>query len=63
MKEAQHIATGRMVKASEVDYPEYYGNFQCPNCQMPLYLRKYTDAKGTTIAAFIIFHLSRTLIQ
>jgi hypothetical protein len=63
MKEAQHIATGRMVKASEVDYPEYYGNFHCPNCKMPLYLRKYTDAKGTTIAATFYHPKAETELQ
>lgn len=40
MKEARHIATGRIVQASEVDYPDYYGIFQCPHCKVVVHLRK-----------------------
>ena len=40
MKEACHIATGRIVRASEVDYSAYHGIFQCPHCKVALQLTK-----------------------
>ncbi|QMS86288.1 hypothetical protein HUN01_01325 (plasmid) [Nostoc edaphicum CCNP1411] len=52
MKEARHIATGRIVLASEADYAEYNGIFQCPHCKVPLRLKKeYTTRLGKTITA------------
>ncbi|AVH68444.1 hypothetical protein [Nostoc sp. 'Peltigera membranacea cyanobiont' N6] len=52
MKEARHIATGRIVLASEADYAEYNGIFECPHCKVPLRLRKeYTTRSGKTITA------------
>ncbi|MCC5649904.1 hypothetical protein LC609_08640 [Nostoc sp. XA013] len=61
MKEARHIATGRIVQASEVDYLEYYGIFQCPHCKVALRLRKeYTRSDGTTITAAFIHPLGET---
>ncbi|MEH2252166.1 hypothetical protein [Nostoc sp.] len=55
MKEARHIATGRIVQASEVDYLEYHGIFQCPHCKVALRLRKeYTRSDGTIITAAFI---------
>ena len=55
MKEARHIATGRIRSASEVDYSGYHGIFQCPHCKVALRLRKeYITPNGTTrTAAFI----------
>jgi hypothetical protein len=46
MKKAYHIATGRIVSASEVDYPEYYGIFQCPDCKVAVKLTKNRIGNG-----------------
>ncbi|MFN9558378.1 MAG: hypothetical protein ACK55G_06525 [Dolichospermum sp.] len=64
MKEARHIATGRIVRASEVDYSEYYGIFQCPHCKLALRLRKeYTTSNGTTITAAFIHPPGETELE
>ncbi|MBD2489848.1 hypothetical protein [Aulosira sp. FACHB-615] len=64
MKEARHIATGKIVRASEVDYAEYYGIFQCPSCKVALRLRKeYTRSDGTTITAAFIHPPGETELQ
>ncbi|MBG1243783.1 hypothetical protein [Nostoc sp. NZL] len=64
MKEARHIATGRIVQASEVDYPEYHGIFQCPHCKVALRLRKeYTRSDGTTITAAFIHPPGKTELE
>ncbi|MGM3306796.1 hypothetical protein ACSQ6I_12645 [Anabaena sp. WFMT] len=54
MKEACHIATGRIVRASEVDYPEYHGILQCPHCKVAMQLTKEYIRNGKIIipAAF-----------
>ncbi|MDZ7954721.1 hypothetical protein [Nostoc sp. DedQUE09] len=64
MKEARHIATGRIVQASEVDYPEYHGIFQCPHCKVALRLRKeYTRSDGTRITAAFIHPPGETELE
>jgi hypothetical protein len=64
MKEARHIATGRIVRASEVDYPDYHGIFQCPHCKVALRLRKeYTRSDGTTITAAFIHPPGETELE
>ena len=64
MKEARHIATGRIVQASEVDYRDYYGIFQCPDCKVVVHLRKeYTRSDGTTITAAFIHPPGETELE
>ncbi|MBE9051755.1 hypothetical protein IQ243_15245 [Nostocales cyanobacterium LEGE 11386] len=64
MKEARHIATGRIVSASEADYPEYYGIFQCPHCKVGLRLRKeYTRSDGTIVTAAFIHPPGETELE
>lgn len=64
MKEARHIATGKIVRASEVDYSEYHGIFQCPHCKVALRLRKeYTTSNGKTITAAFIHPPGETELE
>lgn len=64
MKEARHIATGKIVRASEVDYSEYNGIFQCPHCKVALRLRKeYTTSNGKTITAAFIHPPGETELE
>ncbi|MEH2290832.1 hypothetical protein [Nostoc sp.] len=64
MKEARHITTGRIVQASEVDYADYYGIFQCPDCKVVVHLRKeYTRSDGTTITAAFIHPRGETELE
>ncbi|MBD2384156.1 hypothetical protein [Cylindrospermum sp. FACHB-282] len=54
MKEARHIKTGKIVRASEADYENFYGIYQCPYCKSVLRLTKPHTRDGKTInAAFV----------
>lgn len=54
MKKARHVASGKLVYASEVDYEEYYGIFECPHCKAALKLRKKYIRAGVIISAAFI---------
>jgi len=55
MKEARHVATGRIVRASNAVYSDYMGIFECPTCKAALTLRQeYQRASGATIGAAFI---------
>jgi len=54
MKKARHVATGKLVDASKVDYEDYYGIFECPHCKAALKLRKEYIRAGVTISAAFI---------
>jgi len=52
MKTARHVATGRIVNASQVEYGDYFGIFECPQCNAALTLcRKYNRSDGIAIGA------------
>lgn len=50
MKEARHVASGKIVKASQTNYEDFYGIFECPECKASLSLRTgYTRNDGIYI--------------
>lgn len=64
MKKARHVATGKTVLASDVDYEEYYGIFECPECKAALRLRKeYTRSDGVVIGAAFVHPADGTEAQ
>lgn len=64
MKKARHVATGKVVLASHVDYEGYYGIFECPECKVALRLRKeYTRSDGVLIGAAFVHPADGTEAQ
>jgi competence CoiA-like predicted nuclease len=56
MKEARHIATGKIVHADDADYKGFYGIYECPSCKAELFLKKEYNRSGKPISsAFIHF--------
>lgn len=54
MLEAYSIKQQRIVKASESDYPDFYGYLLCPSCDDVLFLRKSFLREGVRVSASFI---------
>jgi hypothetical protein len=47
---------GDLVDAADVTYADYYGGFQCPECNEAVFLRKESVRRGLAIRAAFVHH-------